>query len=140
MSVETERRVENLLARSKEARTTSDSGSTSSQTSKHDSWNSTETIKEDLSVSVTPKLELLKESEPDSAKKKLSVELRDLQISKKVTFSLSCKITRNTKILRVYYIHIVVCIPSFQYRMQNASFKKVTFVSTKYLFIPKPCL
>ncbi|KAL0920237.1 hypothetical protein M5K25_009358 [Dendrobium thyrsiflorum] len=88
MSVETERRVESLLARSKEAGTISDSRSTSSQTRKHDSWiSSTESIKEYSSDTVASKSELIKERQPDSAKEKFSVELRDLQISKKATCS-----------------------------------------------------
>ncbi|XP_028549002.1 DExH-box ATP-dependent RNA helicase DExH1 isoform X2 [Dendrobium catenatum] len=88
MSVETERKVESLLAKSKEAGTISDSCSTSSQTRKHDSWiSSTESIKEYSSDTVASKFELIKERQPDSAKEKFSVELRDLQISKKATCS-----------------------------------------------------
>ncbi|KAI0513645.1 hypothetical protein KFK09_009675 [Dendrobium nobile] len=88
MSVETERKVESLLAKSKEAGTISDSCSTSSQTRKHDSWiSSTESIKEYSSDTVASKSELIKERQPDSAKEKFSVELRDLQISKKATCS-----------------------------------------------------
>ncbi|XP_020576741.1 DExH-box ATP-dependent RNA helicase DExH1 [Phalaenopsis equestris] len=88
MSIETERRVEDLLARSKAAGTTSDTGNISSQTRKHDSWSSsTATIKECFSDTVFSKHDLIKDSQPNTVRERFSAELRDLQISKKATFS-----------------------------------------------------
>ena len=71
MSTETERRVENLLARSTETSSANGSSSTSSQISKQSLPNKVTTIGEST-------------EQVDGAREKISLELRDLQNSKKV--------------------------------------------------------
>lgn len=86
MSAETERRVENHLSRSKETGKTSDSGSISEHTRKHDSRSiSNQGIEQSLFDKASHKFELITKSQTDPAKDKLNIELRDIQMFKKST-------------------------------------------------------